>query len=40
MDKFDLLKLTKPNIYLFGQNFNKQQKDLIKENIHGLEYFY
>jgi len=39
MDKFDLLKLTKPNIYLFGQNFNKQQKDLIKENIHGLEYF-
>lgn len=39
MDKFDLLKLTKPNLYLFGQDFTKEEKELIKRNIHGLEYF-
>jgi hypothetical protein len=39
MDKFNLLKLTKPNLYLFGQDFTKEEKDLIKKNIHGLDYF-
>lgn len=39
MDKFNLLKLTKSNIYLFGQDFTKEEKELIKKNIHGLEYF-
>ena len=39
MDKFNLLKLTKPNLYLFGQDFTKEEKELIKKNIHGLEYF-
>ncbi len=39
MDKFNLLKLTRPNIYLFAQDFTKEEKELIKKNIHGLEYF-
>jgi len=31
MDKFNLLKLTKPNLYLFGQDFTKEEKELIKK---------
>ena len=39
MDKFNLLELKKSNVYLFGQDFTKEEEELIKKNIHGLDYF-
>lgn len=39
IDKFNLLKITKPEAYLFAYNFTEKEKEIIKSSPHCIEYF-